>query len=101
MDIWAIMNNVALHRSIQVSVWTYISSSYMYIPRSGIAGSYENSVQLFESESAQSCLTLCNPMDLRVHEILQARIREWVAFPLSRGSFQPRDRTQDSHIAGS
>ena len=25
---------------------------------------------------------------------------EWVAIPLSRGSSQPRDRTQVSHIAG-
>ena len=32
--------------------------------------------------------------------ILQARILEWVAFPFSRGSLQPRDRTQVSHIAG-
>ena len=49
---------------------------------------------------AQSCLTLCNPMDYTVHGILQARILEWVAFPFSRGSSQPRDWTQDSHIAG-
>ena len=49
---------------------------------------------------AQSCLTLCNPMDYTVHGILQARILEWVAFPFSRGSSQPRDRTQVSHIAG-
>ena len=33
---------------------------------------------------AQSCLTLCNPMDYTVHEILQARILEGVAFPFSR-----------------
>ena len=33
-----------------------------------------------------------------VHGILQARILQWVAFPFSRGSFQPRDRTQVSHI---
>ena len=39
----------------------------------------------------QSCLTLCNPMDYTVHGILQARILEWVAFPFSRGSSQPRD----------
>ena len=39
-------------------------------------------------------------MDYTVHEILQARILEWVAFPFSRGSSQPRDRTQVSHIAG-
>ena len=40
---------------------------------------------------AQSCLTLCDPMDYTVHGILQARILEWVAFPFSRGSSQPRD----------
>ena len=32
--------------------------------------------------------------------ILQARILEWVAMPSSRGSSQPRNRTQVSHIAG-
>ena len=30
----------------------------------------------------------------------RARILEWVALPLSRGSSQPRDRTQVFHIAG-
>ena len=40
---------------------------------------------------AQSCLTLCDPMDYTAHGILQARILEWVAFPFSRGSSQPRD----------
>ena len=49
---------------------------------------------------AQSCLTLCNPMDCTVHGILQGRILEWVAFPFSRGSSQPRGRTQVSCIAG-
>ena len=38
---------------------------------------------------AQSCLTLCDPMDYTVRGILQARILEWVAFPFSRGSSQP------------
>ena len=36
---------------------------------------------------AQSCPTLCNPMDYTVRGILQARILEWVAFPFSRGIF--------------
>ena len=44
--------------------------------------------------------TLCNPMDYTVHGILQARILEWVTFPFSRGSSQPRDQTQVSCIAG-
>ena len=39
---------------------------------------------------AQSCPTLCNPMDYTVHRILQGIILEWVAFPLSKGSSQPR-----------
>ena len=54
---------------------------------------------------AQSCLTLCSPMACSppgssVHGILQARILEWAAILSSRGSSQPRDRTQVSHIAG-
>ena len=45
---------------------------------------------------AQSCLTLCDPMDYTppdssVHGILQARILEWVAMPSSREFYQPRD----------
>ena len=36
-------------------------------------------------------LTLCDPVDYRVHGILQARILEWVVFPFSRGSSEPRD----------
>ena len=39
---------------------------------------------------AQSCLTLCDPVDCSppgssVHGILPARILEWVAIPFSRG----------------
>ena len=48
----------------------------------------------------QSCLTLRDPMDYTGHGILQARILEWVAFPFSRWSSQPRDWTQVSHTAG-
>ena len=39
---------------------------------------------------AQSRPTLCDSMGYTVHGILQARILEWVAFPFSRGSSQPR-----------
>ena len=54
---------------------------------------------------AQSCPTLCNPMDHRppgssVHGILQTRILEWVVTAFSRGSSWPRDWTQLSCIAG-
>ena len=44
-----------------------------------------------DSESHSFVLTLCDPMDYTVHGILQARIFEWVAFPFSRGSSQPKD----------
>ena len=54
---------------------------------------------------SKSCLTLCNPMDyslsdFSVHGISQARILEWVAISFSRGSFQLRNRTGVSCIAG-
>ena len=44
----------------------------------------------------QSGLTLCNPMNYIVHGILQARILEWVAFPFSRGSCEPRSPTSET-----
>ena len=49
-----------------------------------------------ESEVAQLCPTLCDPMDCNllgssVHEIFQARVLEWVAISFFRGSSQPRD----------
>ena len=45
---------------------------------------------------AQSCPSLCNPMDCSlpgsaIHRISQARIMEWIAISFSRGSSQPRD----------
>ena len=52
-----------------------------------------------EVRVTRSCLTLCNLMNYTVHGILQARMLEWVAIPFSRGSSQPRDRTQVSRIA--
>ena len=57
------------------------------------------------SEVAQSCPTLCYPVDCSplgssVHGIFQARILEWVAISFSRGSSQPRDPTWVSCIPG-
>ena len=57
-------------------------------------------IDIVKVKVTQSCPTLCNPMGYPVHGILQARILEWVAFSFSRGSSQPRDRTQASLIAG-
>ena len=55
---------------------------------------------------AQSCLTVCDPMDCSppgssVHGIIQAKLPAWVATSFSRWSSQPRDQTWVSWIAGS
>ena len=57
------------------------------------------------SEVAQSCPTLCDPMDCilpgsSIDGIFQAKILEWVAISFSRRSSWPRDWTQVSHIVG-
>ena len=62
---------------------------YIYTPTGSKTSESENEV-------AQSCPTLCNPMDCSppgssAHGILQARILEWLAISFSRGSSLPRD----------
>ena len=62
-------------------------------------------VMCIRARSLQSCLTLCDPVDCglpgsSVHGILQARILEWVAIPVSRVSSQLKDQTRLSRIAG-
>ena len=62
-------------------------------------------VEVQWSEVTQSCPNLCDHMDCSppgssVHGILQARMLEWVAISVSRGSSRPRDWTQVSRIAG-
>ena len=49
---------------------------------------------------AQLCPTLCDPMDYTIRGILQAGRLEWVAFPFSKGSSQPKDQTQVSPEGG-
>ena len=66
----------------------------VWLPRSGEELGEEREFGINRSSEvkvAQLCLTLCNPVDYRVHGLLQARILEWIAFPSSRGSSQPRD----------
>ena len=60
---------------------------------------------LFDHSVAQSCPTICGPMDCSlsgssVHGIFQARVLEWIAISFSRGSSRPRNPTQVSRIAG-
>ena len=59
-------------------------------------GSVPGKSEKVKVKVAQLCLTLCNPMDCSppassVHGILQARMLEWIAVPISRGSSQSRN----------
>ena len=63
----------------------------------------QKATNVSEREVAQSCLTLCDPMDCSlpgssVHGIFQAIVLEWIAISFSKGSSQPRDQTQVSRI---
>ena len=58
-----------------------------------------------ESEVAQSCPTLSDPMDCSppgssVHGVFQARVLEWGAISFSRGSSPPRDWNRVSRLVG-
>ena len=85
-------------------------SFFFFLLVSGIRDGLEWSRELWskgmkEREVAQSCPTLCDPMDCSLpgsslHGILQARVLEWVAISFSRGSSRPKDRTRVSHIPG-
>ena len=52
----------------------------------------------------QLCPTLCDPMDYKVHGLLQTRILEWVTFTffgdLPNPGIEPRSQTQVCSIAG-
>ena len=62
---------------------------------------YDFLVKESESEVAQSCPTLCDPVDCSPPgSSVQARILEWVAITFSWGSSRPRDPTQVSCIVG-
>ena len=76
-----------------------VSLKYYPLSKKALEGSMKCRLSL-KVKVAQSCPTLCNPMDYTVYGILQAKILQWVTFPFSRGSPQPRDRTQVSHIEG-
>ena len=76
--------------SNKVRIWIHLSDSTPEVP---------------EVKVTQSCLTLCDPMDCSlpgssVHGILPGKNTGVVAIPFSKGSSQPRDRTQGSLITG-
>ena len=73
-------------------------------PRSPALQAYSLPTELWGKPKVKwkllSCVPLFSAPWTVVHGILQARILEWVTFPFSRGSSQPRDSTQVSCIAG-
>ena len=85
---------------IPIPAWVYTVNSQ--ISRWRIKN---NLVICAKTLRAQSCPTLCNPVDwsplgASVHGISQARMLEWVASSFSRGSSQSRDQTWVSCIIG-
>ena len=78
--------------------WVYLSVPPLPL---ALVQQYSNKVKMLV---AQSCPTLCDPMDNSLpgsflHGISQARIVEWVSIPFSRVSSWPRGQTWVSHIA--
>ena len=76
-----------LHWCSMITSWIITRNIYNYNP-----------------SCAQSCLTLCDPMDCSplvssVHEIFHARILKWIVIYFPRESSQPRDRTRISCIS--
>ena len=84
-----------------------IRGTYKYITSNG-KSDFADATEIekeSESEVAQSCLTLCDPMDcslpgFSIHVIFQARVLECVAIAFSRGSSPPRGQDQVSLIVG-
>ena len=93
---------------IRLETWYTCSTliNFLFLESHGTAAeltlillpSDKRALKLKWNESRSVVLDSATPWT--VHGILQARILEWVAFPFSRGSSQPRVRTQVSHIAG-
>ena len=86
---------------VHIIVTLFLSLSLSFFPSSRILGDLFFSSFYFhyfflESESESHSIVSNSSQP---HGILQARILEWVAFPFSRGSSQPRDQTQVSRIA--
>ena len=95
-----------MHQRPSINVTFLIYINCLYPLRAGTRLSHLHT--LFSMYCAQSlgCIPLFVTPWTVAHQaprsmgILQARILEWVAMLSSRGSSQPRDRTQVSHIAG-
>ena len=86
-------------RTFKIS-WAWKHCLILWSALLGIRGSLRMVKSEVKVKVVQSCPMLCDPMDYTVHGILQARILEWVAYPFSSGSSQPRIQPGVSCIAG-
>ena len=91
-DLWQMSSNrdeqTQLHTAADPSALTFMLCGQMDGEMDGWTDGRMNGM------CAQSCPTLCNPLDCSppgssAHGILQARILEWAAIPSSRGSSDP------------
>ena len=101
------MECICAHMRVHVHTYTYKHAGcyllatgafiiFLWVEM-GICSSPVFLQQILLSESESHSVV---PNSLWPHGVLQARILQWVAFPFSRGSSQPRDRTHVSCIAG-
>ena len=104
-------SNLNVYGQEWIKMWyTYAMEYYSAIKKwnnaicSNMDGPRDHHTNWSKSDKNESCSVVSDflwPHGLyTVHGILQARILEWVAFPSSRGSSQPRNRIQVSCIAG-
>ena len=91
--VWEEIRKKKTMKRTDIQLWARSSDEYHTC--SAAINNYES-----ESESRSVVSDSLRPMECIVHGILQARILEWAAFPFSRRSSQPRNRTQVSCIAG-
>ena len=88
---------------VQIYVYYMYTQTYILYTRYNVLYIHIHICILKWSEIAQSCPTLCDPMDCSlpvssVHGIFQAIVLAWIAISFSRGSSQPRDGTRISRI---
>ena len=90
---WSKVIQLYTHTRVCVCIFFLIFLYILFI--TGYSSMFEISLNQEVSEVAQSCLTLCDPMDCSlpgssVHEIFHSRVLEWVAISFSRGPSWPR-----------
>ena len=90
-------SSVCFHAFVSTCAFVFLLSGYLAVE---LLDCMLNFNCQSESESRSAVSSSVTALDYTVLGIPQGKTLEWVAFPFSRGSSQPRDRTPFSHIAG-